>query len=198
MIILATGATGFIGKHVVNKLLAENFDVYYLSRNNGQKERCFQANIFDKDAIEAVIKKIKPDILVHFAWEVEHGKYWDNPDNKIYKDASINLFLTFLHYGGKKIIGAGSCAEYCTSVKPTIENTIINNSALSLYGQAKREVYEWLEQNVEDFIWLRIFGVYGKGEDQRRILPYLTYCVKNNIVPNIQKKKFLYRLCLCK
>ena len=173
MKVLLTGASGFIGKYVFNRLDKHIYDVICVSRKNPVSPIWIQLDILDFEATLDTIQIVKPDFLIHLAWDVEYGIYWNNLNNEKYMEATINLFKAFISQGGKKIIAAGSCAEYNASSIAVAENTVVNKNELSHYGKAKRDVYEWLERNIETFSWLRIFGIYGHGEDKRRLIPYL-------------------------
>ena len=74
--ILITGSTGFIGKNLL-KMLPNDHEIYCLSRKNfkNKKINFIKANIFNLKKINILIKKIKPDYLIHLAWEAEPQKY---------------------------------------------------------------------------------------------------------------------------
>ena len=190
MKVLLTGASGFIGKHVFNHLDKHKYDVTCVSRKSPVSPIWMQFDILDSEATLNAIQEVKPDFLIHLAWDVEHGVFWNNLNNEKYMQATINLFKAFISQGGKKIIAAGSCAEYNTSSVAVAEDVVVNKKELSHYGKAKREVYEWLESNVDTFSWLRIFGIYGNGENERRLIPYLVKSLKNNTSINIRDKNF--------
>lgn len=171
MKILLTGSTGFIGSHVLKKINKTDNTIYCMSRAKQYDDNWVQVDLLNKAEIEKAVTQLKPDILIHLAWDVEHGKYWHNTNNADYKTASINLFKSFIKNGGHKIIAAGTCAEYPTSNQPVAENMVVDKNVLTPYGRAKREVCEWLENNFVDFTWCRLFGIYGAGEHKDRLFP---------------------------
>lgn len=185
MRILLTGGTGFIGQHIYHNLQDASHEVVVLSR----KTNC---DLLDHTAVAQFVDKTNPDILVHLAWDVTHGEYWTSPQNDIYKKASIHLFESFLKQGPKKIIGAGTCAEYPPSNKPMTEDDIVDNKILTPYGRAKRGVFEWLASNCDDFTWFRIFGVYGDGESPDRFFPKVLKAIQNDKSFHIQTPDVFY------
>jgi nucleoside-diphosphate-sugar epimerase len=118
---------------------------------------------------------------LHLAWYAEHGKFWQAPENSEWLEASKNLFRIFAESGGKRIIGIGSCAEYDWSRKdenpwresdPCIPHT--------LYGKAKLELLEWLEKSQINYVWAKLFLLFGPHEDPARIVPYLIISALKN------------------
>lgn len=185
MRILLTGGTGFIGQHIQHHLQAASHEVVVLSR----KTNC---DLLDHAAVSRFVDKTNPDILIHLAWDVTHGEYWTSPQNDIYKKASIHLFEMFLQKGPKKIIGAGTCAEYPPSNKPMAEDAIVDRKELTPYGRAKREVFEWLASYSDDFTWIRIFGIYGDGENPNRFFPKVLKALQNEEPFHLQSPGTFY------
>lgn len=76
MKVLLTGATGFIGSNIALDLVERQIDVYATHRTSSSFEKClqFKNNInwlnTDESNWKESIKEIKPDILIHSAWEV--------------------------------------------------------------------------------------------------------------------------------
>jgi len=164
--ILVTGASGFVGQHVLAPMRAAGFDVHVMGRPHG--------DIFDPAAIRSVIQNIKPTHLLHAAWMADHGKFWHAPENAAWYDASITLFESFLDAGGQRIVGIGSCAEYDWKNAPLIrwpENTPCKPH--TLYGQQKHKLHQWLEASGVDYAWARLFHLCGVGEYPARFVPYL-------------------------
>lgn len=101
--ILITGATGFIGKNLI-KIIPEDYEIYCISRKKIQHKRIkyLKINIFNKEKIKFLINKIKPNYLIHLAWEAQPGKYLYKKSNLKWLDASKNLFLNFSKNKNKK------------------------------------------------------------------------------------------------
>ena len=188
MKILLTGATGFVGSYVYKRLVETNHALYVVSRGditNSGRSIFYQLDILNYQATNQVITEIKPDLLIHLAWDVTHGDFWDAPNNKVYAAASINLFNSFLENGGKKIIAIGTCAEYPTSSESVLEDQVYDGE-LSCYGSSKKSVFEYLKYKYTnklcDITWIRIFGIYGPYENENRFFPKVINAIKNNVL----------------
>lgn len=185
MKILVTGISGFIGKHVYNRLIKTKLDFHVTSRTTQPNmKNCHLLDILNHHDTQLLMEKIKPDVLIHLAWDVTHGEFWSSAKNISYAEASINLFGSFLNHGGKKIIAAGTCAEYPAANIPVLED-LDYHGELSEYGKAKKTVCQFLNScqinKAIDFTWFRIFGLFGPGEDERRFFPSVINAVRAGV-----------------
>ncbi len=179
MKVLLTGFTGFVGQALYKKLLCDEIDLHVTSRFPQHSiKNAYVIDLLDHEATNALVQKIKPDILIHLAWDVTHDEFWKSSKNVLYADASIHLFQYFIENGGSKIIATGTCAEYPASNKSVSETISVDTSILTPYGREKRRVSEWFENNNCDFTWLRIFGIYGNGEDHHKIFPAMARAIR--------------------
>jgi dTDP-6-deoxy-L-talose 4-dehydrogenase (NAD+) len=112
---------------------------------------------------------------VHSAWYAEHGKYLESPLNLECLRGTIDLGLGAAEAGVRRIVGVGSCAEYDLSVGDLSVDTPLRPK--SLYAAAKAAAFlslsEWLRVKSIEFGWCRIFFLYGEGENEQRLVPYL-------------------------
>src|SRR5262245_59286800 len=102
--VLLTGASGFIGRHVVPALLARGYEVHGIARRGTVISGCASSqacDLFDDGAVESLIEVIRPTHLLHFAWYAEHGKFWSSEENLRWVRASLNLIQRFTAAGGK-------------------------------------------------------------------------------------------------
>lgn len=183
MSILVTGGAGFIGSHLVDKLLLEgysvvcldNFDPYYdpqLKRKNIQhnlgKEnfKLIEADVRDKKALERVFKKNDIEKIVHLAAKV--GVRTSIKEPMLYEDVNacgtFNLLESCKKYKVENFIFGSSSAVYGNIEKvPFSEDD--TPKPISPYGASKRSaelfchVYSSL-YNIP-ITCLRFFTVYG-------------------------------------
>lgn len=133
-------------------------------------------DLLDKAATSSAIAHAHATHLIHLAWYVEHGIYWTSPLNQRWQEASVQLANAFCEAGGKKLVMAGTCAEYgsysgyCHEDKTPLSPT-------TLYGKtkdaARREIRTICGSHNVPLIWGRIFIPYGKGENPQRLIPSL-------------------------
>lgn len=175
--VLVTGASGFIGKHCVNLLKKRNIEIHALTSKNLTEPDVFyhQVNLLDNSQLLKIFQSIKPDYLLHLAWTTEHGKYWSSDTNLDWVQSSIEMIKLFYRFGGRKVVVAGTCAEYDWNYGFCTENiTPLNPS--SFYGVCKKSLFEILnkfsEQSSLNYSWARIFFVYGPFENNSRLIPY--------------------------
>jgi nucleoside-diphosphate-sugar epimerase len=191
--VLLTGATGFIGSNIIMPLLADGFEVHAVcSRPSSQKYIeennviWHVANLLDAKASINLIEEVRPTHLLHFAWYTEHGAYWASPINLKWKQASVCLVEAFCNAGGQKVVIAGTCAEYDWEHGYCSEDITPLNPT-TLYGVAKdatRNLTMAICSKYQvDYAWGRIFLPYGKGEDNRRLLPSLVAVFEDKLPP---------------
>lgn len=175
--ILVTGASGFIGRHVVSALLREGHHVTTLGRGpvgaeGGQAH--ISADLLSPEA-DTALRGVDADTLVHLAWVTEHGAYWDAPENLDWVAASLRLLRQFAQNGGTRVLMAGTCAEYGSVYR---EGPVKETDELcpdTLYGICKdacRRAAEGFATSANlSLAWARLFMPYGPGEDRRRLIP---------------------------
>ncbi|MBF0252156.1 MAG: NAD-dependent epimerase/dehydratase family protein [Alphaproteobacteria bacterium] len=178
---LVTGATGVIGRHAVQALAEAGNEVHAISRRLPTAERSsvtwHQADVLAREDVRRVCVAVQPTHLLHFAWVTEHGRFWNAPENEIWRDATRDLVMAFHDHGGARVVVAGSCAEYdWTRLGDGVcheEETPIGPH--TAYGRAKVETHDWLRTYCEatsmSYAWGRVFLLYGRGEDRKRLIP---------------------------
>ena len=82
--LLITGAGGFIGRHMPALLAEAGFEVHLAGRRplslNGVYHS-HQLDLHDAPATARLLANLRPSHLLHLAWYVEHGKFWDAAAN---------------------------------------------------------------------------------------------------------------------
>ncbi len=179
MRVLLTGASGFLGQHVLKHLLECGIDTIVVGRSlpvNYTPAKFKKVDLLGQCNFDELCAEVGATHLLHLAWYAEHGAYWRSPLNLDWSQASVRLVQAFCKAGGQKIVIAGTCAEYdwangycdedLTPLKPN-----------TLYGVAKDATRRLIEgvcaEHQVDCAWARIFVPYGQGEDNRRLLPSL-------------------------
>jgi len=174
--LLLTGATGFVGRHVLTALPTE-LELHCVSRNTDGAENVIwhQVDLRDSKAVADLIREVQPTHLAHLAWNTEHGKFWHAQDNIAWRDAGIEMTSAFAECGGRRLIIAGTGAEYTADAVSPINELSNLLSPVTLYGQAKRDLFlsasDIAAAHKVSFSWPRIFNAYGEGEPAGRLVP---------------------------
>lgn len=137
------------------------------------------ADLFDRKAVAALIERVRPTHLLHFAWNATPGIYWTTPENFRWVSASLDLLEIFHRAGGERAVMAGSCAEYDWSVAGVCHefDTALatdGGGRATPYATAKIALQKMLDsygrQEGLDTAWGRIFFQYGPHEHPGRLV----------------------------
>src|SRR2546423_1664841 len=174
--VLLTGAAGFIGRQCVVALRERGFEVHAVSssRDDEIAERVVwhRANLLDPAQLERVVSEVKADLLLHLAWYATPGVFWTSLENYRWVAASLHLFRAFVEAGGRRVVAAGSCAEYDWRTGVCSEQTPLD--PLSPYGVCKAALYKMLNSFATragiSAAWGRVFFTFGPHENPSRLV----------------------------
>lgn len=182
--ILMTGGAGFVGKHVLQHILSRDIRVKLILRSPLAEtwaqspkihEPMFSEDIFAED--ESWWEKVLhgTDILLHLAWYTEPGQYQFSPKNLDCLIGTLRMARAARTAGVKRLVGIGTCFEYQPSDKPLSSTSLLQPS--SPYAACKLAAFYALSKfalsSEMEFLWCRLFYLYGEGEDERRLVPTL-------------------------
>jgi nucleoside-diphosphate-sugar epimerase len=182
--VLLTGAAGFLGSHVVRRLVGRGDRVLVVLRPPTQPARIrelleqvevVESNLEDLRRLRTAVARFEPEALVHLAWYVRPGDYQVSPANLASLAASIGLFELALELGCPRIVGVGSCLEYAARDEAFKESDAAE--PISLYAACKLSALHvgraLAARHRAQFVWARLFHVHGPGEDPARLLPWV-------------------------
>jgi nucleoside-diphosphate-sugar epimerase len=176
--LIITGATGFIGRVAVAKAAASGFAVHALCRrvpDDAHTGVTYHAVdlIDDRHRARGLIRGLGASHWLHLAWYVEPGRFWTSRENFRWVAATLDLAESFADGGGRRLVAAGTCAEYDWAEGYCREGTTPLEPATP-YGVAKdalrRLLAAWSEQARVSFAWGRVFFNYGPGERPERLV----------------------------
>lgn len=177
MKILVTGGAGFIGSHIVDILIENNFEVVVVDdlssgneNNINKKAKLYKLSIQDP-GLEAVFQKEQPDCVNHHAAQIDVRRSVTDPvfDAKINVLGAINVFQNCIKYKVKKVVFASSGGAIYgeQEIFPAPETHPIK--PISPYGITKlmAEHYLYYYQKIHglDYTVLRYANVYGPRQD---------------------------------
>ncbi|MBN3861292.1 NAD(P)-dependent oxidoreductase [Pseudomonas frederiksbergensis] len=181
MTVLVTGATGFVGRHLISALLAKGFKVRAVSRNIeaarampwSDEVEYVAADIHAPDLdVESLADGM--DAIAHLAWAG-----LPNYQALFHFERNLPLDYAFLkrviEAGVSQVLVTGTCFEYGLQSGPLSE--AMAAQPCTPYGLAKHTLRLFLEalQRERAFTlqWVRLFYLHGEGQNPNSLLASL-------------------------
>jgi len=171
MKILVTGGAGFIGSHLVDRLIKEGHKVVVVDNlSTGKKENLNpKAKFYKADIrglkISQIFKKEKPEVVYHLAAQVDVRKSVENPieSAKVNILGSLNILENCKKFKIKKFIFPSSAGVYGEAKNlPIKENYPLNPIAPYSIGKLAIEKYlSFYQTQGLPFVSLRYANIYG-------------------------------------
>lgn len=185
MNIFLTGGSGFIGKFIVQKLDNAANKLLILTRNPQSLTHSKNVTILEGELAkigkwEKLLKEFKPQATIHLAWEgIPDYGYQNSIRNLKY---GLKLLELLAKLKCQKILVAGSLWEYGVQIGKVSEEASIK--PFNAFTAAKNSFYllgsELTKEYNMIFLWTRLFNVYGPGQKETSLIPYLINCANNN------------------
>lgn len=183
--ILVTGATGFIGHHLCQRLLKVGADVYGVSRfkrsSNDSSVQWLQGDVREFDQMRQIVTSIKPDIIFHMAGYVSGSRGIDAVRSSLENNlvSTVNLLTLMAEFGGRRIILPGSLEEPDAGDVASSPYAAAKWSS-RIYAQMFYQLYQVPIVNA------RIFMAYGPAQrDVKKLIPYVTLSLLNREAPRL-------------
>lgn len=181
---LVTGASGFIGSHLVRRLVREGLAVHALCRAGSDlsrlqdvmpRLRIHEADVLDFEGLVAAIRSARPDYVFHLG-----GASVVAGAAPVAKDlvevnllGTVNLLDACESVDYRCLVQTGDAFEYGLKTGPLKESDVCRPDTLhgitrlgaTLYAQARA-------RNLgRPIVTLRLFSVYGPRDHPRRLVP---------------------------
>lgn len=184
--VIITGANGFIGRHLLKRLLFENVEIFAIARNSilldelsdGQnKIKWIIGDLYQEP--ELIIKELSTgggyDCCYHFAWTGVATSVKNNYDEQI-KNITIgmNVLTICKEVKCNRIIFPGSTNEYLYYGKPLNKNAV--PSPNNTYGAVKIALRylgsDYAARNNIEFVYTIIAGIYAADRRDNNVIFY--------------------------
>jgi len=182
--VAVTGATGFVGRHVVAELERRGLFAVLLCRAETVLPSHFLAHTvvrFDlRELPENAFSALgEPDVLIHLAWGgLPNYNSLHHFEEEL--PAQYRFLKRLIEAGLMNLVVTGTCFEY--GMKSGLLCEDAEARPANPYGFAKdalRHQLEFLRQTSRfNLTWARLFYLHGEGQAESSLLPQLKRAVK--------------------
>jgi len=173
--ILLTGATGFLGSHLLKELLEKHYNIIILKRSFSNtfriNEELMNSKIksydIDQTSLNTIFRENDIDIIIHCA--TNYGRNNENIPNIV--DANLRMPLLLLQLAAKH------------NVKAFINTDTVIDKKISHYSLSKKQFLDWLEIYSDKIkcINLRLEHFYGAFDNKTKFSTYMIQSMLNNV-----------------
>lgn len=178
MTVLVTGGAGFIGSHIVDLLIKNDFKVVVVDdlssgreENINKQARFYKLSITDGEKLKEVFHRERPDYISHQAAQISVSLSVRDPlfDARTNILGSLNLLQCCVNYQTKGIVFASSGGTIYGEPECLPVNETYPFQPLSPYGISKVTIEYYLnfyQKNYNlNYVSLRYGNVYGPRQD---------------------------------
>lgn len=182
--VLVTGATGFLGAHLVRRLTVLGAETHALSRSTRRVAghlTTHVADLSDSDMAADVVRSIRPEIVFHLAGKASGARDVQTVLDTVTDNvrSTVGLLRAVALAGAPRVVLAGSMEE------PAPGEHASSPYALSKWTAARyAELFQdlWSVPTVR----LRIAMTYGPDQpDERKLVPYVITSLLRGVEPQL-------------
>ncbi len=187
MKIALTGATGFVGRHVLDELTRRGLAATLLVRPSTRLPDAWAGHdVVRFDLGDASGRDFaaagRPDVMIHLAWD-GLPNYGSPHHVEQELPAHLGWLKGMLGAGLRHIVVAGTCFEY--GMQSGLLGEGLSTQPANAYGRAKDQLRRQLEALCEArpdparfaLTWARLFYMHGEGQSPNALWPQLRSAV---------------------
>lgn len=196
--ILITGATGFIGARIAERVHERGHAVALLLRSPKPTDRAagiyrhcatIAGDLEQPASYSEALRAFRPNALLHAAWTGVAGADRTDPRQIANIIATAALLEAAIAAGIDSFVGLGSQAEYGPQNRKLDELAPVEPT--TLYGHSKlaacRVTAAMCRLRQVRHAWLRVFSIYGPRDNPNWLIPSLIAKLKKGEVPELTK-----------
>lgn len=180
MKIAVTGASGFVGRHVLAALHACGADIVAVTRDARRLSGIIDAGVgivemdISNPPPDCFQRLGRPDVLIHLAWDgLPNYKSLHHFETELPRQ--YRFLKSLVEDGLPSMLVTGTCFEYGMQSGPLSEEMLPQPN--NPYGHAKnalRQQLQYLQSNRPFKLdWARLFYTYGEGQSATSLYPAL-------------------------
>ena len=167
--VILTGASGFIGGHLRDALLAAGADVVALVRAaspSSKRGRAIAVDYADREALTRIMREERPDYVFHVAGATKGVTYEDFARANVVPTRNLLEALQAAHPSVKRFLHVSSLTAYGPSNGGPPKRETDPRTPVEHYGRSKLEAEQVVESFEERLPWtiIRPSAVYGPAE----------------------------------
>ncbi len=184
--VLVTGASGFIGSHIVRRLIRDGHAVSVLARPTSSWQRLedlrssftvIPVDITDKEALAPILRAQQPEWIFHMANAGLYGGASGTDDQvaRVNVLGLINLLESLQEVPYEVFINGASSAEYGPKHAPMKETDLCEPMSMYAVTKLAATSYATMIARLKNkpIVSARFFSPFGPGDDERRLIPTL-------------------------
>ncbi len=170
---LVTGGAGFVGSHLVDRLLADGYHVGVIDdlstgspSNVSPKAEFHRVDICDNTPLHDTVARFRPEVVFHAAAQTDVRRSVREPDfdARVNVVGGLNVLRAAAAAGARRIVYASSAAVYGNPARIPVSETEATRP-ISEYGASKLAFEHYLgaygARGLIEYAALRYANVYG-------------------------------------
>ncbi len=184
--ILVTGASGFVGRNLISKLVGEKYELCCILRESSDKKfikylkvnkiKVIICQLTDFNMLEKSLEKIKISSIIHLAGIIKSNSFKD------YLDSNVKSTQNLLRIAKKNKINNFIF----------ISSDLAGRKIMTEYGKSKHDAEIEIKKSEINYTILRPTVIYGKG-DNKFIIELAGMVKKSRIIPVIGTGDYIFQ-----